>query len=260
MNIKLHEVTWYSKLAAIVFFIGVLPVFAFYIGKEYGEVMSLASMPLYVAPASSSASATLSPTPVLLQGAATSTRNLRFFTATTLLTGHGGTYGNIIGYFARGNFFTYIPQWIPDNWSMKDLPGYSIKFSPKVPEGETVDFSDIVVSVATTTEKYNAETLYSKEASTADKTSCLVGSRCEVRDPSDSIITSEILLSTVGDTRIYHLAESLSDGTIQDRFFIDGRDLTATITFSADKDTYPLYENKIREFVQGIGKGDAVRG
>lgn len=36
--IKWNEVTWYSKLLAIIFFVGVFPVLCFYIGKEYGEV------------------------------------------------------------------------------------------------------------------------------------------------------------------------------------------------------------------------------
>ena len=35
--IKFNEVTWYSKLAAIVFFIGVLPSLTFYIGTQYEE-------------------------------------------------------------------------------------------------------------------------------------------------------------------------------------------------------------------------------
>lgn len=33
--IKSNEVTWYSKLAAVVFFIGVLPALTFYIGTQY---------------------------------------------------------------------------------------------------------------------------------------------------------------------------------------------------------------------------------
>ena len=35
--IKFNQVTWYSKLAAIIFFIGVLPALAFYIGSKYQE-------------------------------------------------------------------------------------------------------------------------------------------------------------------------------------------------------------------------------
>ncbi len=33
--IKWNEYTWYSKLAAVIFFIGVLPVLTFYIGTQY---------------------------------------------------------------------------------------------------------------------------------------------------------------------------------------------------------------------------------
>jgi hypothetical protein len=42
MKIKFNEVTWYSKLAAIIFFAIVFPALSFYIGKEYGraEVLS----------------------------------------------------------------------------------------------------------------------------------------------------------------------------------------------------------------------------
>jgi hypothetical protein len=33
--IKFNEVTWYSKLAAIIFFLGALPALTFYIGMQY---------------------------------------------------------------------------------------------------------------------------------------------------------------------------------------------------------------------------------
>ncbi len=39
--IKFNQVTWYSKLLAIIFFIGVLPAWTFYLGKQYGEVVTL---------------------------------------------------------------------------------------------------------------------------------------------------------------------------------------------------------------------------
>lgn len=47
--IKWHEYTWYSKLAAIVFFIGILPALTFYIGVQYEkteEVLSNKSVPV----------------------------------------------------------------------------------------------------------------------------------------------------------------------------------------------------------------------
>ncbi len=39
--IKFNKVTWYSKLAAIVFFIGILPTLTFFIGAQYQEVKNL---------------------------------------------------------------------------------------------------------------------------------------------------------------------------------------------------------------------------
>jgi hypothetical protein len=38
MNIKWNECTWYSKLAAIIFFIGIFPVWTFYLGMKYEEI------------------------------------------------------------------------------------------------------------------------------------------------------------------------------------------------------------------------------
>ena len=38
---KFNEVTWYSKLAAIIFFIGVLPSLTFYIGVRYEQVQNI---------------------------------------------------------------------------------------------------------------------------------------------------------------------------------------------------------------------------
>ncbi len=40
--IKFNEVTWYSKLAAIIFFIGVLPALTFYIGIQYEKTQEVA--------------------------------------------------------------------------------------------------------------------------------------------------------------------------------------------------------------------------
>ncbi len=39
--IKFNEVTWYSKLAAVLFFIGVLPILTFYIGVQYQKTNSI---------------------------------------------------------------------------------------------------------------------------------------------------------------------------------------------------------------------------
>jgi len=48
MRIKFNEVTWYSKLAAVVLFIFIIPALTFYIGKEYQKTNDvLASIPKY---------------------------------------------------------------------------------------------------------------------------------------------------------------------------------------------------------------------
>lgn len=39
--IKFNEVTWYSRLAAIIFFIGILPILTFYMGTEYQEAKNV---------------------------------------------------------------------------------------------------------------------------------------------------------------------------------------------------------------------------
>jgi hypothetical protein len=48
--ITFTEVTWYSKLAAVIFFLGVLPVLTFYIGMKYQEVISITAVTPYIPP------------------------------------------------------------------------------------------------------------------------------------------------------------------------------------------------------------------
>jgi hypothetical protein len=43
MNIKWNEVTWYSKLGAVIFFLGFLPILTFYMGMRYQEVLNTSS-------------------------------------------------------------------------------------------------------------------------------------------------------------------------------------------------------------------------
>lgn len=252
MNIQYNEVTWYSKLAAGILFIILLPALSFYIGKEYGEVKALVDSPAYVSKEPQKITIVSAPARV-------STENVKYFQATTPLSNAAGNYSNIVGYFAHGNFFFYVPQWIPDHWKITDLPNGGMQFSLKenIPER---DFSDILISLSTSTENLNAETLFSGDTSNRDKALCISDTRCEVRESDSSIILSEILLSRVGETRIYHITEETPDGMIKDRFYIDGKKLTAIITFSASKETYNLYENAIRDFVQGIGKGEGAQG
>lgn len=41
MKIVWNKVTWYSKLVAILFFIFIVPIIVFYIGKEYGQTQEM---------------------------------------------------------------------------------------------------------------------------------------------------------------------------------------------------------------------------
>ena len=41
MKIKFNEVTWYSKLLAVILFIFLVPALTFYIGEQYGEIQTL---------------------------------------------------------------------------------------------------------------------------------------------------------------------------------------------------------------------------
>jgi hypothetical protein len=43
--IKWNEVTWYSKLLAVILFIIIIPLWAFYLGIQVGEVRALKSAP-----------------------------------------------------------------------------------------------------------------------------------------------------------------------------------------------------------------------
>jgi hypothetical protein len=43
MNIKWNEYTWYSKLGAVILFIGVIPMLAFYVGTQYEKTIEVLS-------------------------------------------------------------------------------------------------------------------------------------------------------------------------------------------------------------------------
>ena len=45
MNIKWNTVTWYSKLLAVFFFIGIIPAWTFYIGMQYQETKEAMVLP-----------------------------------------------------------------------------------------------------------------------------------------------------------------------------------------------------------------------
>lgn len=76
-GIKWNEVTWYSRLGAIVLFIGIIPALFFYIGTQYELLQqSASSSPMIVTQGTSSNSGTAPAVPALgenLMGAWTDT-------------------------------------------------------------------------------------------------------------------------------------------------------------------------------------------
>lgn len=60
--IKFNEVTWYSKLAAVIFFIGVLPIWSFYIGIEFQRTADMSRV--VYEPAANPVKQPTKPTPV----------------------------------------------------------------------------------------------------------------------------------------------------------------------------------------------------
>lgn len=155
---------------------------------------------------------------------------------------------NVVGYFASGAFvWNSVPDWVVQHWTSGDKKGNDniIIFSPR---DEIVgrDFSDIVIETYSTTEQFNADSMYEsyKKIESVD-----VG----------KLMIAEIFLNSTGDTQIYHV-QRLINSQIDDTFYIDGNTKTAVITFQAKPDNYAKYGAKIKEFVQGIGKGGQPRG
>ncbi len=256
MTIKFNEVTWYSKLGAVVLFLLVVPVLTFYIGMKYQETaMVLNSTPRTIeintsGSVSKNATPSASSSSILVE-----TSDIDIFTASI----RSENISNVIGFFSSGAFFWYVPDWVVEHWRVDHSGITTMVISPK-DDTKPRDFSDIVISIASSTENMNAETLYSRETHSSEYILCLTNTRCESRQAGSDILISEVILSPIGDTRIYHIARLSANGTVTDRFFFDGVAVTATATFSAPKEKYGTYGLKIRELIQGIGKGTAPQG
>ncbi len=161
------------------------------------------------------------------------------------------TYSNIVGYFAGGAFAWYVPDWLVENWKIDNSVNNSgMLFTPKEPISNS-PISDIAINVSTSTEDFNAETLFEKEK--------LLG----------NVIIAEILLNkhAEGDitliiettTRIYHV-QSERGGRVHEMYFMDGNNKTAQILFSSDKENFQSYVTKIRDMVEGIGEAKSPQG
>lgn len=153
---------------------------------------------------------------------------------------------NVVGYIAGGAFiFNHLPDWIVENWKTTNKGGDMITFTPKE-EITDRDFSDIVMEIATTTEQFNADYLYSAYSKAQGMN-------------AGRLLIAEIFFNSVGDTRVHHVQRLFGTG-IEDTFYIDGNGKTVMITFKASPDNYVRYGAKIKEFVQSIGKGGTPQG
>ena len=161
-------------------------------------------------------------------------------------------YGNIVGYFAGGAFGWYVPDWLVEKWEMKKIEGdphnQGMIFSPK--EAVLAYISDITMYVGTSTETFNAETLFENQKRTG-------------------VVMSEIVLNKHGEggttitmetnTLIYHI--QLEDrGRMTDIYYINGHDKTLSVSFSSDEEYFHEYSAKIRDLVEGIGELKAPQG
>jgi hypothetical protein len=173
--------------------------------------------------------------------AATSDEDFTYlFTALPKDTSSGNVYGNIVGYFDYGTLVTYIPDWLADHWTTKSDKGdpSSVTISPKE-KIDDKDFSNIDMTFEKTDETFNASFLYQQMKD----------------DQNYQNVVAETILNNAGDTMIYHIVRKYNTLST-DFYFIDGgNNKTATITFSANSKNYDKYAPKIKEFIQGLGKG-----
>lgn len=163
-------------------------------------------------------------------------------------------YSNIVGYFAGGSFYWYVPGWIEQNWNIsKSNANGGFTISPKVSIPDRT-FSDIVIAVNPSTETYNANVLYEQDRNSKE----------------GRLIINEVLLNKHGqgtitvnmetNTRIYHVQREIGN-KIYDRYYLDGSGgKTAYVVFYATTEDFSKYELKIREFVEGIGTGTPPQG
>ena len=159
-------------------------------------------------------------------------------------------YSNIVGTFANESFAWYVPAWLIDNWEMKqdDSKGINITFTPKIADQKKI--SPITFYIEPSTENFNAATMYEEES----KNKFLLK---EILLSQHKEGTLQILIEP--ETRIYHIQKE-DTNAISDLYMMDGNGYTLRVFFWADKEIFPLYANKIRDMVEGIGEVKAPKG
>ena len=164
---------------------------------------------------------------------------------------------NIVGHFAYGSFYWYVPDWVAQKWEVNDNEnGMGMKISPKNVSEKDLGISDITIAVNYSNETYNAITLYEEDRQSNEGELVMD----EVFLNSHRSTPSAISINVETNTRIYHVVRNV-DGEIHDRYYIDGTNgRTAYISFFADEEAYAMYGNKIKQMVEGIGAGRAEQG
>jgi hypothetical protein len=228
MNIEWNKVTWYSKLAAIILFVGAVPALTFYIGKQYGEVSVLSNEPVYNSPGETHFKLTSTNVPV-----ATPVKS-----DADLFTSVGPHEDHDV---ERFGFHLSIPDWMNENWvwgrfyylndtwditPKKDIPGAT--------NGIYFYAEDIA-------EEYNAGTLYENRQDP------------ELIKTYGKPVLAEILLNNDQDTRIYHVQYE-GDYLVTDEYYMDGTKETIRVTVSLAKENYAKNSSEIRKFLQSFKK------
>ncbi len=153
---------------------------------------------------------------------------------------------HIVGYLAHGAFAWYVPEWI-ENWKIKEIEGDPDNQGMILTPREYIEnspISDITIYIATSTERFNAETLFENQKDAG-------------------VVMSEVLLSqhveggitivTESNTRIYHVQVRDRD-KMTDIYYLNGNNKTASISFSSDRENFLKYSAKIRGLVEGMGE------
>lgn len=165
-------------------------------------------------------------------------------------TGKPYGYSNVVGYFARGAFAWYVPGWLEEDWFINNNANdEGMTITPKKPITNS-PISDIVLTVSTSTETFNAATLFEFQ-----KENALITSEVLLNKHTEGGVT--ILIET--NTRIYHVQKEVGE-RIVDLYFMDGNNMTLSVSFSALKEYFPAVAPKIREMIQGIGEVKGPQG
>jgi hypothetical protein len=150
---------------------------------------------------------------------------------------------NIVGYFAYGAFYTYLPIWIADNWQIDGSDNGEVTTISPRNDINNRDFSNIRMVAKNSSESFNANWLFENEK----------------KDFVKNIINFEIITTDNDNMLVYHIEKDIGE-QIMDLYYIDGNGKTAVISFSSSKSNYYYYSAKIKKFIQSLTLSKEPRG